>query len=62
MKIIYLIIDYNPPAQRIPTSDSWLQNQTFRIKGDNYTLLDRRGGGTFGSVWASQASNGKFYK
>jgi len=43
------------------SGDGWLRNQVFRIKGEHYTLHDRRGGGTFGSVWSSTKPNGNFH-
>ncbi len=46
--------------RRIPSRDAWLQNQKFRIQGEFYTLSDRRGGGAFGSVWASTTADGKY--
>ncbi|CAF3632228.1 unnamed protein product [Adineta steineri] len=37
----------------------WLINQTFRIKNQFYTLRERRGTGSFGSVWASTTLDGR---
>ncbi|UJR19464.1 hypothetical protein I4U23_022595 [Adineta vaga] len=47
-------------ATPVPIQDLWLQNQTFRIRDHLYTLIQRRGGGTFGSVWASSDVNGNY--
>ncbi|UJR24403.1 hypothetical protein I4U23_005780 [Adineta vaga] len=46
-------------SKPIPPEDVWLQNQTFRIHSQVYTLIDRRGGGSFGSVWASSTPQGQ---
>ncbi|CAF1309839.1 unnamed protein product [Adineta ricciae] len=48
----------NFSAKPIPPEDLWLQNQTFRVRQQLYTLLDRCGGGAFGSVWASSTPQG----
>jgi hypothetical protein len=47
-------------THRIPPQEVWLKNETFRIHNQFYTLLDRRGGGSFGSVWASRTANGNY--
>jgi len=35
-----------------------LQNQTVRIQGEFFTLLDKLGSGKFASVWKSATQNG----
>jgi len=41
--------------------DESLKNQKFNIQGQIYTLLDRLGGGAFGSVWSAVSRDGKYY-
>ncbi|UJR08395.1 hypothetical protein I4U23_012666 [Adineta vaga] len=43
---------------RIPLHERWLFNRLFRIRGIYHTLSDRRGGGSFGSVWAATRTDG----
>ena len=40
--------------------DLSLRHQTFNIKGRRYTLLDRLGGGAFGSVWSAVTPDGNY--
>ena len=42
------------------TSGPSLENQTFKIRGQKYTLSERLGGGAFGSVWSAVSSDGNF--
>jgi hypothetical protein len=37
-----------------------LINQTFKIHGQKYTLLERLGGGGFGSVWSAVCPDGVY--
>jgi hypothetical protein len=37
-----------------------LKNRTFKIQGHMYTLIDRLGGGAFGSVWSAVSPDGKY--
>ncbi|CAF0843474.1 unnamed protein product [Adineta steineri] len=46
-------------ARQTTKKDLWLQNQTFRIHRNVYTLRNRLGKGTFGSVWASTTRQGQ---
>ncbi|CAF4353062.1 unnamed protein product, partial [Adineta steineri] len=46
-------------ARKTTKKDLWLQNQTFRIHRNVYTLRNRLGEGTFGSVWASTTRQGQ---
>ncbi len=47
-------------AHRIHSHAIGLPNQTFRIKGQFYTLLNRLGSGKFASVWESTTQNGNY--
>ncbi|CAF1566168.1 unnamed protein product [Adineta ricciae] len=51
--------DYLYQIARIPIHERWLLNRLFRIRGIFHTLTDRRGGGSFGSVWAATRADGR---
>ncbi len=45
---------------RFNVPDRSLKNQTLTIQGQRYTLLDRLGGGAFGSVWSAVSPDGNY--
>ncbi|UJR28741.1 hypothetical protein I4U23_009968 [Adineta vaga] len=57
IKVAFNLINF---VYRIFSKEIKPANRTFKIQGELYTLLDRLGFGTYGSVWTSITRNGEY--